>query len=80
MDEAGQAHEPECLIPLGLISNSRGQVRLVCILIFCFFILVLLLLLLDFFSGDFLKIKVLFSYSKFNSFFHIQFWHFAECI
>lgn len=27
VDEAGQASEPECLIPLGLISDINGQVR-----------------------------------------------------
>lgn len=30
VDEAGQASEPECLIPLGLISDISGQVRPVC--------------------------------------------------
>lgn len=30
VDEAGQASEPECLIPLGLISDVSGQVRSVC--------------------------------------------------
>lgn len=28
VDEAGQASEPECLIPLGLVSDVSGQVRL----------------------------------------------------
>lgn len=28
VDEAGQASEPECLIPLGLVSEVSGQVRL----------------------------------------------------
>lgn len=27
VDEAGQASEPECLIPLGLVSDVSGQVR-----------------------------------------------------
>lgn len=27
VDEAGQASEPECLIPLGLVSDANGQVR-----------------------------------------------------
>lgn len=27
VDEAGQASEPECLIPLGLVSDLNGQVR-----------------------------------------------------
>lgn len=35
MDEAGQASEPECLIPLGLISDINGQVRSVSCVCFC---------------------------------------------
>lgn len=30
VDEAGQASEPECLIPLGLVSDLSGQVRPCC--------------------------------------------------
>ena len=30
LDEAGQASEPESLIPVGLISEANGQVVLLC--------------------------------------------------
>jgi hypothetical protein len=42
VDEAGQASEPECLIPLGLVSDINGQVRpvhcvlYVLLLFYCF--------------------------------------------
>lgn len=39
VDEAGQASEPECLIPLGLVSDANGQVRPVCcVLLIPFFL------------------------------------------